>query len=135
MFDATDYYMTKGISSKFRLFSIVISLLSLGTLLYDFFISNEFNIEAIFLLGISVILVLNVLRLLSKSRGSKRWISFLTNACITIITCFNFFILALTLFGYGFSGAHIHSIWFMATFLNILLFSTSVFEMTRKREQ
>ena len=123
--------MTKGISSKFRLFSIVISLLSLGILQYDFFISKEFSIESIYLFGVSVILVLNIVRLLGKSASSKTWMSLLTNGFIIAITCFNFFILALTLFGYGFSGTHIHSIWFAASFLNISLFVTSVFELLR----
>ncbi len=124
--------------TNFSLFSIVISLLSLVTLQYDFFVSDEFGIETIFWVGLSILLLLNTFRHLIKSHSLNIWLSFVMNGLITGITCFNFFVLGLTLFGYGFSGRHTQIIWFVSTSLNIALFATAIIEMVytiRKNRQ
>lgn len=118
----------RELPSVFARFSIVISLLSLAAILYDFFVSEEFEIESIFVVGISLLLVLNIIRHLNRADGPRIRVSLLTNALILPVTCFNFFFLALNLFGYGFSGKSIHPVWAISAILNTAFFLAAWYE-------
>lgn len=121
--------MSNQTSPKLKQISITTALLSLATLLYDYFIAKVFFMEGLFLLAAAFLLTANTVRQLNRNSNSKTGLALLTNGLIVITACFVFCILALLLFGYGFHGQSVQPIWYIAALLNTILFLTAMIEI------
>lgn len=108
--------------SKFKLFIIVISFISLVIINYDYFYTKEFHIERGYCFGLSLLMILSILRHFIKSISFKNWSTILLNGIIITIILFNFYMLAIFSLGYGFTGKPTHFIWYISTLINTLLF-------------
>ncbi len=88
--------------------SITISILLLGVVFYDFFVLNEYHMEAGALIGISALLCLNIIRHFNLKINYKIkiniWISMLLYVSILFVALFVFYILLIYSFGFGFTG-------------------------------
>lgn len=114
--------------NKNQIFKVFISICSLLVLQYDYFFSDVFAIESIFWVGFSLLLILNTFVHLGFKQLKKDLIANTVNAVVFFVSVFNLFILAITLFGFGFTGQKTPLIWYIAVIFDIALFVTAVID-------
>ena len=124
--------MDSEFDKRLRLYNIAISLLIIGILQLDYFITKDFFMELILNLGISLLLLINILRQISNRIYSIKTVAFIIN-CLIILTgiyCLSF--LLLLKWGFGFSGSTTPYNWTLAFILNLLLGLVVAIELRRK---
>lgn len=117
------------ISRRFRQGSILVSLIAISMLFYDFFVTRKFYIQTPFLLCMGALLMVNIMRQSVYADRKGLLFPFLVNLAIIGIACFDIWVLLIFLFGSGFSGKPIQQIWFNLTGANLLLFIMAVIEV------
>lgn len=103
---------------KFTLSVLSIIVLSIIILNFDYFVTNEFEIESGFLVCINGLLIIYSLRLI----GITKFNSFLSITIILltlIISLYCLSILFILSFGYGFSGREVTKIWIAGFITNV----------------
>jgi len=117
---------------NYRIIFIILSVLSGLILLADFFIIEEYSIEAGYLCVTLTVLILNISRLIFFSNKNKFFIDLVFNFTVIGITSFNLYILALTSFGYGFTGKDPQLIHYFAFLINLLFFISLILGMGKE---
>lgn len=115
--------------NKNQIFKVFISICSLLVLQFDYFFSDVFAIESIFWVGFSFLLILNTLVHLGLKQLKKDWIANIVNTAVFFVSVFNLFILAIILFGFGFTGQKTPFIWYIAVIFEIALFVTAIIDV------
>ncbi len=119
------------IRNNIRKYNSIISVLIIITLQLDFFITEKFWIEGIFDIGLSLLLLINIIRQSSMEIYSIKPLAYIVNGLMIITGMYCFSMLLLMFWGYGFTGEGIPLIWIAAFLLNILLGLGVMIELTR----
>ncbi len=115
-----------------RLITILISALSIIILQLDFFITDEFMLESIFNIGLSVLLLINIVGNSTSRIYTNKLLSYSINGLIILTGLYCIKILLLLYWGYGFTGRDTPFIWTPAFLLNLLLLFTSCIKFMPK---
>jgi hypothetical protein len=121
----------------FNIISVMVSVSTLIALIIDFYITTEFNMEGVFLFTAFVLLGFNIIRHLKSKLWEHLIFGMISDLTLLGVSLFGFSILALTLFGYGFTGKEVQSIWVVTTSCNLLLCSITMvdmFHLMKKRQ-
>ena len=115
----------------FYITRILIALLTFCTLYFDYFITNEFNIESNYLIFASVLILTDTALCSLQQRGALR----ITISIIILIGLgFQFLVLLFCAFGYSFMGASYSYIWFIGLSLNILYTILTILSFPLKKK-
>lgn len=107
----------------------MISIASLITILTDYLFLYEFQIESVFLLAAVALLLVNFARQFNQNAWLNLPLGIATSSLITLISIYSFYILLITLFGYGFTGRPIQIIWIFMSILNISLVIVTLIDL------
>jgi len=111
-----------------RILNLIFSILAIGFLLLDYFFAQEFSAELIGILIPLLLLVLNVLRLTVWFKSPLRLFAMLVNIPLILCLMIGGAILAINIFGAGFSGRQLPTFLTLSVLLNILFFISSMLE-------
>lgn len=123
--------------NRFNLINVIVSALTLIVLVIDFYITKELYIESSFLFATCVLLAFNSIRHLKAKLWSHLILGMISDLVLLGVSLFGFGILALTLFGYGFTGKEVQPIWILMSLCNVFVCSLTVadmFQLMKKRQ-
>jgi hypothetical protein len=112
--------MTSDFKYKLRIYTILISVLLIITLQMDYFVIKELWIESSLNVGLSILLLFNIIRQISSTLYSIKFLSYSVNLLLTVIGIYCISILLFIYWGYGFTGKEIPFIWVSAFVLSLL---------------
>ncbi len=118
--------------SRFKFFqriSALVSVVLLISLAIDYFFTDEFPWEGIFLVAIFLVLGLNLIRQIRPAFWRIKWLGILSNLAVLGFSLFGFAILFLTALGYGFAGQFIHPVWISTALCNFLIFFLTIIDV------
>ena len=119
----------------FNIISALVSTVTLIVLVFDFYVTREFHIEGIFIAITAVILGFNIIRHLKTSLWTKGLPGIFSNLLLAGFTVYGFVVLALTGFGYGFTGRGTPVIWVVLLLCNLLLSALTVADIIYLRKR
>lgn len=98
---------------NFNYFGVFISIIGLITLLSDFFLGNELGFEGIHVIGFCFILIINSVRLLYSKLNTNNWFSISFNLLLFILLSYDWYMLIIFWWGYGFTDREIPFVFYM----------------------
>lgn len=113
--------MISDFNYKLRIYNILISMFLLITLQIDYFVTKELWMESSFVVGISLLILVNIGRQISSKVNSISFLTYAVNGLIIITGLYSISILLLIFWGYGFTGKETPLIWISAFVLSLLL--------------
>jgi hypothetical protein len=114
---------------KHNLLNGIVSILTLLVLLIDYFFIHEFNIESVFLLIAFTLIIVNLIRQLNQNVWRNAPLGITTDILIGLFSIAWFYVLSITLFGYGFSGKQVQVIWALMMICNSSFFILTIIDI------
>lgn len=123
--------MIKKIYTRHNSIYILILVLAILLLNVDFFVTKEFKIETIILFGLTIVLGLNLFRLVNRKANSLTLL-YISNGLTLLAALYGFLILVLLFFVYEYKGKDIPVIWIIGLIINLLLLVSAVVDVRYK---
>jgi len=103
----------------FWMFNLLITCCALLITLVDYFFTNEFYMESIYVWMVSLILGANLIRLFRRNLKSNLALAIAINVLILLFVIYNLTVLFFLAWGYSFTGTNPPAIWIFAALVNL----------------
>ena len=117
---------------QYKLLPILIHSLGLGTLYFDWLFYQNFQIEEIYLISLTLLISIKLISYCITKFKINYWVFGLINFSLIGISLYNFGILAITLFGFTYTTGSIPLIWFFVCVSSLGIFTISIMELIKK---
>jgi len=98
---------------------LLVGVFALVIIYLDWLLTDAFRMEGSYVLVASVLLVSKLFDHYPTDITLFQWVSPLINASLILLTVLNFLVLAIALFGFGFTTGKVPMIWYLSLLANV----------------